>query len=166
LEGANFEPGTETTLFIGILGGDVGSAFPGKPVAADGTVTIDMDLRASIGGCAGPSPEKDGTQYFIELTTGAPPDSIREPSASAVFTFLVTAAERCDQTWTRLDRPVAEGLVKRTWVWGPGAFTDGLGMASPNPHPATGANGTYEAAAQSSGDTVLTATPEVTPRPR
>ncbi len=62
LEGANFEPGTETTVFIGLLGSHTGSAFPGKPVAADGTVTIDMDLRRSFGGCEGPSPEKDGTQ--------------------------------------------------------------------------------------------------------
>ncbi|CAN5693434.1 hypothetical protein BH23CHL2_BH23CHL2_01670 [soil metagenome] len=126
LEGTGFEPGTETTIFIGLLGGDVGSAFPGKSVAADGTVTIDIDLRPSIGGCDGPSPEKDGTKYFIELTTGTPPDGIREPSASAVFTFHLTSAERFDQTWARLDRPVVESVVKRTWIWGPQAFTDVL----------------------------------------
>ncbi|MEZ4522060.1 MAG: hypothetical protein R3A46_10525 [Thermomicrobiales bacterium] len=29
-------------------------------------------------------------------------------------------------TWGRPDRPVSNGLVSRTWMWGPEAFTDGL----------------------------------------
>lgn len=31
-----------------------------------------------------------------------------------------------ERTWTRTDRPVAEAVVNRTWMWGPEAFTGGL----------------------------------------
>jgi hypothetical protein len=31
-----------------------------------------------------------------------------------------------ERTWERTDRPVAEGKVSRTWMWGPEAFTDVL----------------------------------------
>jgi hypothetical protein len=30
------------------------------------------------------------------------------------------------RTWQRTDKPIAEGSVTRTWMWGPAAFTSGL----------------------------------------
>lgn len=36
----------------------------------------------------------------------------------------MNAAFHC--TWARTDRPVAEGRVSRTWMWGPGPFTNVL----------------------------------------
>jgi hypothetical protein len=34
--------------------------------------------------------------------------------------------ESAHHVWNRTDRPVADGVVSRTWMWGPGAFTGAL----------------------------------------
>jgi hypothetical protein len=36
------------------------------------------------------------------------------------------ANDSFERTWARTDRPVAEGMVNRTWMWGPDAFTGEL----------------------------------------
>jgi hypothetical protein len=46
---------------------------------------------------------------------GAPPDGYVSP-----------ANPHFGQRWERTDKPVADGAVKRTWMWGPGGFTAAL----------------------------------------
>ena len=33
------------------------------------------------------------------------------------------SGEPFQRTWSRTDKPVADGVVSRTWMWGPEAFT-------------------------------------------
>src|SRR5215204_6033157 len=34
--------------------------------------------------------------------------------------------EPFQRTWARTDKPVADGVVSRTWIWGPEANTEGM----------------------------------------
>src|SRR4051794_9677818 len=36
------------------------------------------------------------------------------------------ATSSFERTWARTDKPVADGRVSRTWMWGPSAFTAAL----------------------------------------
>ena len=46
----------------------------------------------------------------------------------AAFEILAVAPanEHFQRTWARTDKPVADGQVSRTWMWGPEAFTGAI----------------------------------------
>jgi hypothetical protein len=48
------------------------------------------------------------------------------PQSSRRLTSITPAHDAFRRTWERTDRPVAEGRVARTWMWGPEPFTEGV----------------------------------------
>jgi hypothetical protein len=45
------------------------------------------------------------------------------PTLVAGADFLSPANEHFERTWSRTDKPVADGHENRTWMWGPEPFT-------------------------------------------
>jgi hypothetical protein len=44
-------------------------------------------------------------------------------AAAQQYDYFPIATDEFYDVWERADRPVAEGLVARSWIWGPGGFT-------------------------------------------
>ena len=125
--GENFEPGTIVTIFVSAFPSHTAISPGEAEVAADGTFSFDMPKRVTqFITCEGDFQPRDGQRYLVSASTGQSKvgNGLREPSAARIFTVTLPPVERFHQTWARTDQPVAVGDVARTWIWGPGPFTD------------------------------------------
>lgn len=128
--GQNFEPDTYVTIQVGqLIGHTFGPAVDDHPlVGADGTFSVTLDPRLTpFIDCDSDRPQVDGARFIVGAITGRGPkpddDDWRDPQAADVFTIELSAADSFDRTWARTDRPVADGSIARTWMWGPEPIT-------------------------------------------
>jgi len=63
------------------------------------------------------------TATVVVAPTPVIPPTVYQPGGAGGFAFANASFERL---WSRTDRPVRDGLVQRTWFWGPGPNTPGL----------------------------------------
>lgn len=126
--GMNFEPATTVTIFAGPLGGDNFTQVSVTTVADDGDFSVDIPRDSFIiTSCEAIPAHIDGVRYLISASTGEGPkqgDNWRAPSAGTVFALTRPTMEHFRNTWARTDKPVADGQVDRTWMWGPQANTE------------------------------------------
>lgn len=127
--GENFWPGSTVQIYGGKADGHVFAdlTYTYPTVAADGTFDVELDAIAPVLGYGAEAPIP-GTRFVVIAQTGHPKeDSVDGPSASAIYTVELTteapANPHFQQRWERTDKPVADMLVSRTWMWGPGGFT-------------------------------------------
>lgn len=62
----------------------------------------------------------------LVLTLLVPALGVASVSASHDGMSHPFADEAFEQTWERTDKPVADGDVSRTWMWGPEPYTEGM----------------------------------------
>ena len=125
--GEHFIPDSIVTIIADDQPGvDSRTALGEVTVAADGsfTFTLPKDFTPFIR--CGASPPAPGGQYIVTAVTGQikGPDP-GTPFANTVFTVTTSApsaAEAFTRTWSRMDKPVADGQASRTWTWGPAPF--------------------------------------------
>ena len=126
-QGENFEPGTFVTLFTNEFPGNHTIASLGEAlVAENGTFSFDLPGRVTpFITCEDGRLPRNGQHYLVWASTGQSKvgEGLREPSAGRVFTVVLGSAEHFQAVWAGTDLPVDEGVVGRTWIWGP-AVTD------------------------------------------
>ena len=96
-------------------------------------VSVASDGTESNGDSSAPALDANGQSVTFEsqatnLVTNdadpAPDVYVHEVHSSP--TRHESAQQHFERTWTRTDRPVREGLVSRSWIWGPVALTTTL----------------------------------------
>jgi glucose/arabinose dehydrogenase len=90
--------------------------WDGSPLST--TVLGSTQLIASFRGQA-PDP---GSVHVVTVAD-PPPGGGTTNAVSTVVSSPVFANGSFQATWSRTDRPVAESVVARTWMWGPGPFS-------------------------------------------
>ncbi len=125
-EGWNFEPGT--TVNVVANPGPMPIPLGTTTVLADGTFTLPLPGElAPFLPCGNEVAAVVGREFVVFAFTGAGPkenDPYRYPHDATVFTVAPDAVSRFDSTWARVDKPVAEDVASRTWIWGPEPFAD------------------------------------------
>lgn len=127
--GEHFEPGTFVSLYVGGLGGGSFSPATAEPpvVGDDGTFSVTLSsTHLTFINCGDGNSGVSGGQYIVYADTGrgSNDDPFRDPSAAWVFTVTLPPAEHFHNTWARTDKPVADDVVDRTWMWGMEPISD------------------------------------------